>query len=94
MDGEERVTVRLPSDDLALLEELVLRGEFPSETEAVRAAVRELIDSRLSDAEKAEALDRAARRSELDLKDFTADGTDGERILKNVITSGSEGGDV
>ncbi len=96
MDGEERITIRLPSDDLALLEELVLRGDYPNEAEAVRAAVRTLIEGSLSAEEKAEALEKAARRRELDIKDFTSDGTDGEEVLKNVIARGldSEGDDV
>ncbi len=89
MEGEEKLTFRLSSEDLALIEEMVLRHEYPSEAEAVREAVRAFIDGRFTDSEKADVLDKAARRRMLSLNEFTADGTDGEEILRNVITGGS-----
>ncbi len=88
MEGEERITIRLSSDSLALLEELVDRGMFVNEAEAVRKAVDALIDRILSAEEKVAVLEKAARRRELDIKDFTSDGTDGGEVLKNVIARG------
>lgn len=39
----ERVTIRLPTQQVAMLEKLVEAGEFPTVSEAVRYSVRELI---------------------------------------------------
>lgn len=83
----------MSSDSLALLEELVSRGEFGSETEAVRKAVEDLIDSHILAEEKAHILEKVAKRSQLSIKDFTSDGSDGEEVLKNVIARGLERGD-
>ncbi len=41
----ERVTLRLPRQQVELLDTLVLVGEFPSKSEAIRAAVRDLVDN-------------------------------------------------
>ncbi len=41
----ERVTLRLPKQQVELLNKLVSAGEFPSKSEAIRAAVRDLVDS-------------------------------------------------
>ena len=90
MDNEERVIVRLPSDDLLLLSELVNRHDFASEAEAVKAAVEALLESRFSPEQRAEALERLRARAELDLNDFTADGTDAGRVLTDVIVKGLE----
>jgi len=42
----ERITLRLPKQQLELIDELVSAGEFPSKSEAIRAAVRDLVDTR------------------------------------------------
>ncbi|HUR67823.1 MAG TPA: ribbon-helix-helix protein, CopG family [Candidatus Thermoplasmatota archaeon] len=42
----ERVTLRLPKNDIALLESLVAAGEFMSISEAIRAAIRDMVRSR------------------------------------------------
>ena len=42
----ERVTLRLPKNDVATLEALVEAGEFMSLSEAIRAAIRDLVRSR------------------------------------------------
>ncbi|MDH7594126.1 MAG: type II toxin-antitoxin system ParD family antitoxin [Methanomicrobiales archaeon] len=39
----ERITIRLPRQQAEMLERLVEMGEFPTVSEAVRYAVRELI---------------------------------------------------
>jgi antitoxin ParD1/3/4 len=40
----ERITIRLPSQQVAMLEKFVEAGEYPTVSEAVRHAVRELIE--------------------------------------------------
>ena len=40
----ERVTLRIPEQQLEDLEALVESGEFPNRSEAIRSAVRDLID--------------------------------------------------
>jgi Arc/MetJ-type ribon-helix-helix transcriptional regulator len=40
------VTLRLPKNDIALLDALVEAGEFMSMSEAIRAAIRDLVRSR------------------------------------------------
>lgn len=41
----ERITLRLPKQQLELIDKLVTAGEFPSKSEAIRAAVRDLVDT-------------------------------------------------
>lgn len=82
--------MRLSSDDLLLLSELVNRHDYVSEAEAVRAAVESLLESSFSPEQRAEVLERLRARSELDLNDFTADGTDAGKVLTDVIAKGLE----
>lgn len=42
----QRITLRLPEQQIHILEQMVEAGEFPSVSEAVRAAVRELVEKR------------------------------------------------
>lgn len=42
----QRITIRLPEQQISLLEKLVDAGEFPTVSEAIRDAVRELIERR------------------------------------------------
>jgi antitoxin ParD1/3/4 len=42
----QRITLRLPGQQIDLLEQMVAAGEFPTVSEAVRDAVRELIERR------------------------------------------------
>jgi len=42
----QRITLRLPEQQINLLEKMVEAGEFPNISEAVRAAVRDLIEKR------------------------------------------------
>jgi Arc/MetJ-type ribon-helix-helix transcriptional regulator len=44
----QRITIRLPEQQISLLEKLVEAGEFPTVSEAIRDAVRELIEKRAS----------------------------------------------
>jgi len=42
----ERITIRLPEQQLKMIDYMVNEGEFPSVSEAIRTAVRELVDQR------------------------------------------------
>jgi antitoxin ParD1/3/4 len=42
----QRVTLRLPQPQLKMIDMLVKYGEFPSASEAIRTAIRDLIDQR------------------------------------------------
>ena len=42
----ERITIRLPEKQLKMIDVMVDMGEFPSTSEAIRAAIRDLIDQR------------------------------------------------
>ena len=44
----QRITLRLPEQQINLLQLMVDSGEFPNISEAVRAAVRELVEKRAS----------------------------------------------
>jgi len=45
--GTEKITIRLPSRYLRALDFLVTVDDFPSKSEAIRAAIRDLIYSRV-----------------------------------------------
>jgi Arc/MetJ-type ribon-helix-helix transcriptional regulator len=55
---KRRIAVRVPVEDLAVLDAAVARGDFPSRSAAVRAAVRVLVQC-LGEAEIAEEYRRA-----------------------------------
>lgn len=40
----ERVTLRIPEQQIEEVEEMVETGEFPNRSEAIRAAVRDMIN--------------------------------------------------
>ncbi|MBW6519304.1 MAG: ribbon-helix-helix domain-containing protein [ANME-2 cluster archaeon] len=42
----QRVTLRLPEQQLKMIDVMVEQGEFPSTSEAIRTAIRDLIDQR------------------------------------------------
>ena len=44
----QRITLRLPEQQISLLQQMVDAGEYPNVSEAERAAVRELVDKRAS----------------------------------------------
>jgi len=44
----QRITLRLPEQQINLLHHMVDVGEYPNVSEAVRAAVRELVEKRAS----------------------------------------------
>lgn len=42
----QRITIRLPEQQLKMIDWLVECGEFPSASEAIRTAIRDMIDQR------------------------------------------------
>jgi Arc/MetJ-type ribon-helix-helix transcriptional regulator len=44
----QRITLRLPEQQINLLQQMVDTGEYPNVSETVRAAVRELVEKRAS----------------------------------------------
>ena len=46
----ERVTLRIPEQQIDEVEQMVERGKFPNRSEAIRAAVREMIDEQTDQA--------------------------------------------
>jgi antitoxin ParD1/3/4 len=42
----QRITLRLPEQQINLLQQMVDSGEYPNISESVRAAVRELVEKR------------------------------------------------
>ena len=40
----ERVTLRIPKQQIEEVEQMVDRGKYPNRSEAIRSAVREMID--------------------------------------------------
>ncbi len=39
----ERITLRIPKQQIAEVEQMVERGEFPNRSEAIRSAIREML---------------------------------------------------
>jgi len=62
----ERVTIRLPTDQVRLLEMLVKLGEFTNLSEAIRQAVRELVSSRADNL--ADRLEKLEKLREIEAK--------------------------
>ena len=63
-DDMEKITIRLPSRYLRRLDLLVRVDDFPSRSEAIRTAVRDLLYARLEI-----VLEKQKRLLELDLKE-------------------------
>jgi Arc/MetJ-type ribon-helix-helix transcriptional regulator len=45
----ERVTLRIPKQQIEKVEQMVEHGEFPNRSEAIRSAVRDLTDEETSE---------------------------------------------
>jgi Arc/MetJ-type ribon-helix-helix transcriptional regulator len=45
----ERVTLRIPKQQIEEVERMVETGEFPNRSEAIRSAVREMINEQTTD---------------------------------------------
>lgn len=39
----ERITLRIPEQQIAEVEQLVQKGEYPNRSEAIRSAIREML---------------------------------------------------
>lgn len=50
----ERVTLRIPKQQIDEVEELVNTGDYPNRSEAIRSAVREMIDEETDESERAD----------------------------------------
>ncbi|WP_323674764.1 ribbon-helix-helix domain-containing protein [Halorubellus sp. PRR65] len=48
----ERVTLRIPKQQIEEVEQMVETGEFPNRSEAIRSAVREMLNEQGDRAEK------------------------------------------
>lgn len=57
----ERVTVRIPDEQVDALEDLVEQGEYPTKSEAVREAIRDLFDEKDSDVDTSSQQRRTSR---------------------------------
>jgi Arc/MetJ-type ribon-helix-helix transcriptional regulator len=55
----ERVTLRIPKAQIEDVEQMVESGEFPNRSEAIRAAVRDMLNEQLDDGRERE---RESRR--------------------------------
>ena len=48
----ERVTLRIPKQQIDEVEQMVETGEFPNRSEAIRSAVREMLNEQSDDDER------------------------------------------
>jgi Arc/MetJ-type ribon-helix-helix transcriptional regulator len=55
----ERVTLRIPEQQIEEVERMVETGQFPNRSEAIRSAVREMLDERGVNQETRRARDRS-----------------------------------
>lgn len=55
----ERVTLRIPEQQIEEVERMVETGQFPNRSEAIRSAVREMLDERGMNQESRRAQDRS-----------------------------------
>jgi antitoxin ParD1/3/4 len=54
----ERVTLRIPKAQIEDVEQMVESGEFPNRSEAIRAAVRDMLNEQLDDGRERERENR------------------------------------
>lgn len=85
MDGEKRVTVRLPADDLALITSLVSDKKFETESDFVRTAVSDLLAQFFTPEQREKTLAAVSRLEGADISDFTADGSGAEDVLREAL---------
>lgn len=85
MDGEKRVTVRLPVDDLALISSLVSDGKFETESDFVRIAVSGLLAQMLTAEQREKILLQASKLESADISDFTIDGSGAESVFREAL---------
>ncbi len=90
MGTEERIVVRLSADQLILLSELVRKGKYSSESDAVKDAVAILLKSFFTQEDVEKILAARSAETSLDLDDFTSNESPANEILLNVIAKGLE----
>jgi Arc/MetJ-type ribon-helix-helix transcriptional regulator len=59
----ERVTLRIPKQQIEEVEQMVETGEFPNRSEAIRSAVREMINEQADDRDRRRDRDRSSRKN-------------------------------
>jgi Arc/MetJ-type ribon-helix-helix transcriptional regulator len=59
----ERVTLRIPKQQIEEVEQMVETGEFPNRSEAIRSAVREMINEQTDDRDRRRDRDRSSRKN-------------------------------
>jgi Arc/MetJ-type ribon-helix-helix transcriptional regulator len=57
----ERVTLRIPKQQIEEVEQMVETGEFPNRSEAIRSAVREMLNEQADD--RARERDRSSGKN-------------------------------
>lgn len=57
----ERVTLRIPKQQIEAVEQLVETGEFPNRSEAIRSAVRDMINEENTERQRRESKRQWAR---------------------------------
>ena len=85
MDGEKRVTVRLPADDLALITSLVSDKKFETESDFVRTAVSDLLEQLFTPEQREKTLAAVSRLEGAFISDFRADGSGAEDVLREAL---------
>ncbi len=90
MGKEERIVVRLPADQLVLLSELVRKGKYSSESDAVKDAVTTLLKANFTEEEAEKVIAFRSAEQDLDLDDFTSNESPADEILYNVMVKGLE----
>ncbi|MDC7950510.1 ribbon-helix-helix domain-containing protein [Methanomassiliicoccaceae archaeon COG_1] len=87
-EEDRKFTVRLPSEDAALLEALVRLRRYGSVSDAVRDAVSRLVDSELGGEARAATL--ASALPVVDASLLTSDGRGLEAAISDAIARGLE----
>lgn len=84
----ERVTVRLTSDTIAVLETLIKTGEFSSMSDIAMAALREFIDSRFKAEDIHKILEDASKRDKISPESLIAstDSSDLDEAIKTAVS--------
>lgn len=87
MDGDRKIAVRVPADDLLVIDSLVADGKYTSPAEFVRAAVQEKLSAEVTPERREAAVRNGSERHDLD--EFTDD--DSGEILRTALEEGLAG---
>ncbi|HWG89428.1 MAG TPA: ribbon-helix-helix domain-containing protein [Candidatus Thermoplasmatota archaeon] len=86
MNDTERVTLRLPVDDLRDLDLLIEAGEFSNRSEAIRRAIKEFVRSRAKDVAAGLEARKELQRSFIELENLKAQVEAQQEQLKRLLT--------